>query len=90
MGGSENPWDTALVMKPPLVPEQEKFLPAHLGRDGLPEGCPPSQEWRGVGGRDAGVADSREIFQSLPLSGSAATLRSISWYVRVLSTLSHI
>lgn len=56
MGGSENPWDTALVMKPPLVPEQEKFLPAHLGRDGLPEGCPPSQEWRGVGGRDAGVA----------------------------------
>lgn len=90
MGGSENPRDTALVMKPPLVPEQEKFFPAHLGRDGQPEGSPPSQEWRRLGGREADVAGSHEIFQSLPLAGPVTSPRSIGWPVGVLSTPSHM
>lgn len=36
MGGSERLRDTALIVKPLMVPEQGKFLPAHLGRDRLP------------------------------------------------------
>lgn len=48
MGDAESPWDTALVVKPLLVLEQGKFLPAHLGRDELPEGQTPSEELRKV------------------------------------------
>ena len=40
----ESPWDIALAVKPLVVPEQGKFLPAHLGRDGLPGAEHPGVE----------------------------------------------
>lgn len=73
MGGSESPWDTALVMKPPLVPEGKIPLLPTLG--GM--GCLRAVRLHRNGedrGQESGVARGHKIFQSLPLSGSVPCL----------------
>lgn len=67
MDDTESPRDTALVAKLLLVPERGKFLPSHLGRDGLPRAKHPHRTEEVIG-TYAGVVGGHEIFQALPLS----------------------